>query len=69
MGLKFIPTPFFTNDNTHEPRRRLIRHMKLHAYYKGADTMKQKSKKDMKIYVRSTWTPYEWMVPRETTYR
>ena len=69
MGLKFIPTPFFTNNNLHESRRRLIRHMKLHAYYKGADTMKQKSKKDMKIYVRSTWTPKEWMIPGETTYR
>lgn len=54
MGLTFIPNPFFTNNNLHESSRKSVRDMKLRAYYKGADTIKSKSKKDMKIYVRST---------------
>lgn len=69
MGLKFIPTPFFTNSSLHDSKRQLLRDMKLHAYYKGAGTIEPRLRKDIKIYVRSTWTPCEWMLPGETIYR
>ena len=69
LGLKFIPTPYFTNHNLEDTRRRLLRRMKLHAYYMGMDTRKPKIKKELKIHINSKWTPLDWMIPRETVYR
>ena len=69
LGLKFIPTPYFTNYNLQDTKQRLLRRMKLHAYYMGADTMRPKTKKELKIHINSKWTPLDWMIPRETVYR
>ena len=68
LGLKFIPTPFFTNHNLEDTKKRLLRAMKLQAYFAGTTT-KSLTKKQLKIYVRSKWTPGDWMLSRETIYR
>ena len=56
-GTKFIPTPYFTNYNLQDTRYRLLRRMKLHACYMGMNTMKPKTKTEIKTHINSKWTP------------
>ena len=62
LGLKFIPTPYFTNYDIGDTCKRLLILMKLQIYFSGENTKKELTKKELKIYVISAWTPLYWMV-------
>ena len=65
LGLKFIPTPPYTN--TWKKLRelsmsKLTRAIHLRFHFTGTNTTPDDTY-DPKIYVRSNWTPPQWTIP------
>ena len=70
LGTKFIPTPFYTNNDMTTTFKRLERDLKLRTYFAGSDsTLDDNDEFDKKIYVPSKWVPKPWMLPKELIYR
>ena len=68
LGMKFIPTPFYTTKDISRTMVRLYRDMKLKAYFANIP-LDEDEEFDKKIYIPSEWDPKHWMVPVEVTYR
>ena len=68
LNLKFIPTPFFADTNLADTEEKLLRSMKLQAYFAG-DTKKDITKSDLKTYTKSPWTPNDYMIPPDVISR
>ena len=67
LGMKFIPTPFFTCNNIQETTKKLQRSLELKTFFAGQEPDNEDY--DPKIYIPSKWKPKPWMLPRELTYR
>ena len=67
LGLKFIPTPFFTTNDISKTTNRLEKSLALKKTFAGQEP----DDKDChpKIYTPSKWKPRPWMLSNELTYR
>ena len=67
LGLKFVPTPRFTNSDLTETLSRFERNLLVKAWLadqEPADEDPDREPYDPKIYIPSGWTPNPWDVPR-----
>ena len=65
LGLKFCPSPRFTTHKTSTILPRFDRDMRLRTYFAGAD----KQDYNPKMYVPGTFTPKDFMIPKEILHR
>ena len=61
LGLKFIPTPFYTNSNIREMTDKLEHSLTLKTFFAGQEP--DNDEYDSKIYIPSKWKPKSWTLP------
>ena len=64
LGLKFCPTPRFTTHDLSSTITRFSRDLQLKTFFAGATKDEDDEEVLPKLYLRSTWTPPKWEIPR-----